>query len=95
MESLLSQHAQVHAAGERPEWAEALTTVLNKHAIARPFPGCMRDLSPAQIAEIGESYLEALSDRAPDRRFVVNTIPEPATLALMAFGGLALLRRRA
>ena len=75
VESLLSQHAQVHAAGERPEWAEALTTVLDKHAIARPFPGCMRDLSPAQIAEIGESYLEALSERAPDRRFVVNTMP--------------------
>ena len=75
VESLLSQHPQVHAAGERPEWAEALTTVLNKHAIARPFPGCMRDLSPAQIAEIGETYLEALSDRAPERRFVVNTIP--------------------
>ncbi len=31
---------------------------------------------------------------AEDNPFMINNVPEPATLALMAFGGLALLRRR-
>jgi len=31
---------------------------------------------------------------AEDNPFIINNIPEPSALALMAFGGLALLRRR-
>lgn len=39
-----------------------------------------------------DNVIPGFSD--PGEDFVINNVPEPATLALMAFGGLALLRRR-
>ena len=75
VESLLTRHDGVHGAGESLELAGALGRVLENHSIPQIFPQCMHFLSDAQIEEIGETYMERISQDAPEARFFVNTSP--------------------
>ena len=75
VESLLTRHPKVHDAGESLELAGALRRVLEKHSIPQVFPQCMHFLSDTHIEEIGRTYMERISQGAPEARFFVNTSP--------------------
>jgi tetratricopeptide (TPR) repeat protein len=75
VESLLSQHADVFAAGESREWTGAMRKVLDKNAITGAFPTYMDSLTGAHIREIGEIYVKGVSKLSRDARFFVDTMP--------------------
>ncbi len=75
VESLLSHHQDVHAAGETRGWSEAIGNVLEKYSIADTYPTFMAVLDEEKIDEIGRIYLEYVSRLAPGCRFFVNTTP--------------------
>ena len=76
VESLLTQHEDAFAAGQRPEWFKAIKKVLEKHSISASFPDCMDFLVAEQIREMGKTYMKEISKYSPESRFFVNTKPE-------------------
>ena len=75
VESLLSQHEDVHGAGESKEWSIAIKAVLDKRAIRKPFPRYVRLLTADHIKEIGRKYMDALIKDSPESRLFINTLP--------------------
>ncbi len=75
VESLLSQHDDVHGAGERYEWARAVEKVVAKYSISESFPEFAHSLGIERLREIGKTYLEDVSKHLPDCRFFVDTMP--------------------
>ncbi len=50
--------------------------------------------TPSTSSDYTEYFVDDLSVSAPDHASITVPIPEPATLALLALGGLTLVRRR-
>ena len=75
VESLLAQHQDVHGAGERLEWPNAIRMVLGKYSILEFGRNYMEILSEEHIREIGDIYMANISGHLPDCRLFVDTMP--------------------
>jgi len=74
VESLLKQHPQVFAAGEREAFLDALGEIRKDAGIAERFPMCIPRLEPAHLGALGERYM-AIMGRLSDADIHINTLP--------------------
>lgn len=75
VESILSRHEDVFPGGELYYFTDALKEVTDEKKFPEHFPLYMDRLKEADIRQIGDIYLERLSELAPEARYVVDTMP--------------------
>ena len=76
VESLLACHQAISGLEERFGWYRIVRSICDKHAVGAPFPDCMTDLSEARVAEMGNAFLRAVEEAAPNSRMVIHTRPD-------------------
>ncbi len=98
VESLLSQHETVYAAGESGEWQNAIGEVFRKNSIPQKVSSLadlltsLSQLSDTQAKEVGEIYLETISRHSPQSRFFVDSTPLSYAFVGMIFRALPAAR---
>ena len=68
IEQILASHPEVYGAGELPDFREAMKTVAGSPA----YPELVSDLTPAQLGEIGTTYLAGVTAAAPAATRIVD-----------------------
>ncbi len=63
IEQILASHPRVYGAGERKELPETLLDVM--HADAKDYPDIVPAMTPAQLTEIGATYLSRMAAATP------------------------------
>jgi tetratricopeptide (TPR) repeat protein len=89
IEQILASHPDVYGAGELPDFRETMKRVAGSPA----YPDFVTKLTSAQIGEIGESYVRAISAQAPTTATRI-TDKMPSNFALVGLIRLALPNAR-
>tara|TARA_Y100000589_G_scaffold184246_1_gene174578 strand:- start:9125 stop:10882 length:1758 start_codon:yes stop_codon:yes gene_type:complete len=69
LEQVLAAHPAVHAVGESP----ALPAIIR--SLSGTYPGNIRELDPAALRKLGQTYLERISVDAADASHVTDKLP--------------------
>jgi hypothetical protein len=74
IEQIISSHPDVGGAGEVQDLENATKILVHRHKLANPMPELARELSPAQLTELGETYVERLRRRAPQSKRITDKL---------------------
>lgn len=75
VEQILASHPRVAGAGELKDMSNTVNSVRSKDGTTVPFPEFVPVATPAEIARIGEVYLQKLTRRAPGAERITDKMP--------------------
>lgn len=75
VEQILASHPHVFGAGEIGDLADTVRRLITPQTASAGFPEGVRDLSPAQLRELGASYAERLVALSPAALRVTDKLP--------------------
>ncbi len=75
VEQILASHSRVTGAGELKDLSNTVNSVRKKDGTNVPFPELVPVTTPAEIARIGEAYLQKLMRRAPGAERITDKMP--------------------
>jgi len=75
VEQILASHPRVTGAGELKDMSSTVNSVRGKDGNVMPFPEFVPVATPAEIARIGEAYLQKLKRRAPEAERITDKMP--------------------
>ncbi|OUR78829.1 hypothetical protein A9Q83_06415 [Alphaproteobacteria bacterium 46_93_T64] len=74
-ESILANHPDVYAGGERHDWQDTVKSTRGELGLTQPFPAFIDHLTARQIQLIGEKYIDAIKKEANGARYFIDTMP--------------------
>jgi len=75
VEQILASHPRVTGAGELKDMSSTVNSVRGKDGNVMPFPEFVPVATPAEIARVGEAYLQKLKRRAPEAERITDKMP--------------------
>ena len=81
IEQILASHACVFGAGEIGDLTDAVAQLITPGRTSAEFPEGVRDMSGAQLRQLGGSYLERVSALAPAALRITDKLPANYSLA--------------
>ncbi len=75
VEQILASHPQVHGGGELTALWKLAQSLPEVSGANKPYPGCIGDCSPQQMAQVARRYLEQLEAMAPGAERVTDKLP--------------------
>jgi tetratricopeptide (TPR) repeat protein len=75
VEQILASHPRVAGAGELKDMSSTVNSVRAKDGKVMPFPEFVPVATPAEIARVGEAYLQKLKRRAPEAERITDKMP--------------------
>ena len=75
VEQILASHPRVAGAGELKDMSNTVNAVRGKDGAQAPYPEFVPAATPAEIARIGEAYLQKLNRHAPGAERITDKMP--------------------
>jgi tetratricopeptide (TPR) repeat protein len=72
IETIIDAHPDAHGAGEFEASHELVESISLEIGSNLPYPACIEDLEQSDVDDLGRSYLERLSAKAPDARRIAD-----------------------
>lgn len=74
-EQILASHPEVYGAGELPDIGNMVNHLSNKARTSIRYPESISDISESELNQLGDSYIELLTNKVGNEKYVTDKMP--------------------